>query len=842
MNKWIVTTGNIFFLILTFFFGSSVFAHSPHDVIYDIVLSPKFSMDKTVFIISSNTLMISTDEGYSWKKVVNGLDNVGQLTSIVISPAFDKDGIMLVTSESDGIYCSQDGGKSWQKANRGLENLNIQSIRLSPSFPESEKAVAVDRIGRLYQSTDSGRTWGLLKHDLKEKITYITYVVSGENERLVAGTESGRILISRNGIHQWDTIPGTVDCDSITSISVSPNFNEDGKIWVGSESCGVFEVDIREKSWQAINRGLSDKNITSLLAKKDADGQIVLYASSWQEGLFQLNNNEKVWVKKVRGLTTDPQARDPRYRMPNFKGIAAEKNILFLGGFDGLFKSVDGGRTWEQLDTILLSIITGMDLYAQNDSKNHYLALITYGAGAYLFDVENRKWSIINRGLDWTRLNDIVFSPNYFKDGFIFSGSENNFLRFDKENDLWERIPVRFSFRKRLIKKIIYYSRKVGAKKWVHKFFDPILSDTRFPSVIGPSPDFTNDKTLFFGTRSSGLYVSEDSGKSNSMLWKADEKLITSLCFSPNSTIDGILFVGLYDTGIFKSSDKGKSWSKIDFGIQVQKQVRLAISPNFAKDQTLVAGTASGLFVSIDGGNTWNATGVKELGPTPNVICLSVSPALNEDGIFLVGIKGKGLWITENGGKSFSPFGREIIENNHQAKFIKFSDNFKKDGTIYCASSYKLFRTMDRGKSWHTIDRPIRYENFREELRYTGCWQIIKDDQYSAMNASFSKTPGSRMRLYFVGTGISWIGNKSPMHGQAKIYMDGSLVKIVSQASKIEQKSVKIFSITGLKEQSHEMKIEVFSSQDQTECGVVSIDAIDIIPCSHVGNLSKVVK
>ena len=75
-------------LFCLFFNAAFIYAHSPHDVIDAIALSPIYHKDKTVFIAMEETLRRTTDGGASWKDIVNGLNNKFPFTSIAISPNF----------------------------------------------------------------------------------------------------------------------------------------------------------------------------------------------------------------------------------------------------------------------------------------------------------------------------------------------------------------------------------------------------------------------------------------------------------------------------------------------------------------------------------------------------------------------------------------------------------------------------------------------------------------------------------------------------------------------------------------------------------------------------------
>lgn len=118
----------VFCLLLLIFvvFGFKVdagLAHSPHDDIFDVELSPTYKQDQTLFIIVRGNLLKSEDGGLSWKRSINGLDHKSRLYSLAIFSQFKK--TLFLSSLGDGIYKSQDGGVSWRKANQGLEELDI---------------------------------------------------------------------------------------------------------------------------------------------------------------------------------------------------------------------------------------------------------------------------------------------------------------------------------------------------------------------------------------------------------------------------------------------------------------------------------------------------------------------------------------------------------------------------------------------------------------------------------------------------------------------------------------------------------------------------------------------
>jgi photosystem II stability/assembly factor-like uncharacterized protein len=772
--------------------------------------------------------MISSDGGYSWKKLANGLDYDDQLTSLAVSPAFVEDRTVFVSSGGDGVYRSEDGGKSWEKMNSGLTDQNILSVHVSPRYASSQMVMVINAKGELFNSHDKGKNWYHSPGPGSE-VKCLIFLSDVENEMILAGTVNGQLYLSEDAGISWREVWRHPDCGVITCLSAPRFSNENKTVLAGTEKCGVLMVELANGHFQQMSTGLKDKAITSIWAET-SNNELLLYVSS-DEGFFRFNGKEGKWENLSKGLTTDIQAKEPAFLSPNFKGISASGDLIFLGGFDGLFRSSDGGRNWRQLDTVSLGIITGLCVSPAKGKGSHKVALATYGGGAYLYNNSEQRWTVINKGLSWTRLNDMVFSPNFAEDGLIFSGSERNFLVFEAKNAEWQRIPVSRGFYSRVIDKLKRSLKKLGMSASNR---DMLLgykrSDSRFPTSVVPSPAIDKDGTVYFGTRGNGIYWSKNRGRTNSMLWDAEKGLVTSLAISPLYKIDGTLFAGIFGVGIFKSTDKGYSWERIGSDITAKGEIFLSISPKYENDKTIVMGNGSGLFLSSDGGSNWRRIGADVMkGP---ITCVSISPDYADDGIVIVGVMGSGLWISSDKGGNFHRFSTQLIRNNYQAKYFEFSRKFSMDSTMYCSTSYELFRSADRGQTWEIIYRPLRFEDFREEIRYEGKWNLEKDEEYSALTETFSNVEGSRARLIFVGSGIRWIGSKSNLHGNADIFIDGELTGRVSQKvdGPTKKKGGVVFEKTGLERRSHEIVIEVVCPDKQQPCGWVSVDALESDP------------
>ena len=86
------------------------------------------------------------------------------------------------------------------------------------------------------------------------------------------------------------------------------------------------------------------------------------------------------------------------------------------------------------------------------------------------------------------------------------------------------------------------------------------------------------------------------------------------------------------------------------------------------------------------------------------------------------------------------------------------------------------------------------------------------------------------MELNFVGTGIKWIGTSSNSQGIAKVYVDGEFQAEVDQYSDSKQVMVNSFSLTGLSNGEHIIRVDVTGNKNSKSNGTrIEIDAFDVI-------------
>ena len=130
---------------------------------------------------------------------------------------------------------------------------------------------------------------------------------------------------------------------------------------------------------------------------------------------------------------------------------------------------------------------------------------------------------------------------------------------------------------------------------------------------------------------------------------------------------------------------------------------------------------------------------------------MSLSPNYVNDHTLLISLKSHGLYKSLDGGQNFFEAGGTSIKNNYSITLIAFSSGYSQNNTIYAASDEALFLSTDRSNSWTLIQRPVRYEDIRDVMRYEGSWMQTENTEYSASTINYSVIKGDKEELDFVG-------------------------------------------------------------------------------------------
>lgn len=317
---------------------------------------------------------------------------------------------------------------------------------------------------------------------------------------------------------------------------------------------------------------------------------------------------------------------------PNF----VSDRTLFINTNEGIFKSTNAGNNWKKL-------FTGLPSWEPSSFDGYR--------------------------------SSIAISPNYQIDNTIIvntsnsvDGSVNGIYRSQDKGEHWELVNIE--------------------------------TGDFMGEQIAFSPDYKNDHTIFIGGYGF-LAKSSNSGASWQMTSPFPNRIINDFAFSPNYDTDQTIFAAVTEGGdtsntggVLKSTDRGTTWNLITpFDQQNINPWSVVVSPNFATDHTVFAGTdaldgKSTVIKSIDGGETWYSanTGL----PTTDIQDMIISP----NGIVYAGAGGGGAFISYNFGKSWEPLDYMPDSTCENFYSLAVSPQYITDNTIYAGCNSRDFVNM----------------------------------------------------------------------------------------------------------------------------------------------------
>ncbi|MGD1854911.1 MAG: WD40/YVTN/BNR-like repeat-containing protein [Leptolyngbyaceae cyanobacterium] len=661
-------------------------AHRPHDVVTQVKLSPAFANDQTVYTLVRGNLFKSSDEGRNWKRIVRGLDTLTPFSTLTVDR--NEGRLMALGTYGDGIFRSEDQGESWQRSNSGLDTLDISVVYSLPS--DTQVMLAAGTEGGLYRSNDGGQTWS----SAVAPAQVFSVLAEGQNI-LWAGDNTGQLLSSSNGGQSWQARLSVAD-DAITAIAANSQV-----VYVGTATKGIFRINAATMEILDLNQGLEDLRIQDVkLIPGNSRGVII---SSWDRGISISLDSGETWTDYPQGLDKDKQANE--FETHHFSEIAISENFVvdktvFLGGFNGLYKSVQSGQQWREIETLARGSVVAMDV-SPNYAEDSTLALTTYVGKILMSRDQGQTWELTMEGAEVPRLNnsfeptyqdprrffDIAFSPDYGEDGTLFTSG------------LWTK----------------YLRSTNGGQSWsIHN----LSSEARGLTLL-VSPNFATDKTMFVGNQAGIVFRSTDGGKTVKQIakipWKRGNDS-PSMAISPNFAEDRTLYT-LGETGVYKSTDAGQSWqSTTENGpIDAAGNVHVEISPDYAQDQTLFVSSYSGLFKTVDAGESWQLVAIADVAADRTFLeGVALSPNYANDGTVMVSVRGKGLYKSQDSGASFAAIGDPSLAFSRlynvpcAGRPIEFSPNYAADSTIFGfgTADTEVYRSTDSGNTWEILTTP----------------------------------------------------------------------------------------------------------------------------------------
>jgi photosystem II stability/assembly factor-like uncharacterized protein len=240
---------------------------SVQNTVYALAISPNFAVDRVCFAACESGLNRSEDGGSSWEYAYQSLNPTGRLSTpvVAISPDFASDHEVLAGVQG-GILRSHDGGKNWNISMLPDPPPLVVSLVFSPNYAQDGVILAATLEDGVLRSSNRGSSWSAWNFGLLDLNTYDLAISPHftQDEAVFVATETG-IFRSTNGARAWRLSGFSIDDAPVMSLAISPDYAHDGHVFAGTESHGLFHSVDQGKTWMHLGQKAITGSVNKIL-------------------------------------------------------------------------------------------------------------------------------------------------------------------------------------------------------------------------------------------------------------------------------------------------------------------------------------------------------------------------------------------------------------------------------------------------------------------------------------------------------------------------------------------------------------------------------------------------
>jgi photosystem II stability/assembly factor-like uncharacterized protein len=603
-----------------------------------------------------------------------------------------------------GIWKSLDAGKTWQQMGL-KQSRHISRIRIHPRDPDIAYAAVLGDLFKssdergVYKTTDGGKSWNrilsanadagavdLILDPNNPRVIYAsTWRIRRTPYSLESGGEGSALWRSTDGGDNWENMMDKEGMPKgpigIIGVTISPQNAE--RIWaiIEAEKGGVFRSDDGGEKWTKVN--------DSRALRQRAWYYSRIYADTQDEDVVYVVN-VRYHKSKDGGKTFKPYVA-PHGDHHDLWIAPEDPQRMIIGDDGGAQVSMDGGKNWttyHNQPTAQFYRVTTDNHFpyriyaAQQDNSTIRILHRTEGSS-----ITERHWESTAGG----ESAHIAIDPN--DSDIVYGGSYGGYLtRYNhrtKERraiNVWPDNPMghgaegmkyRFQWNFPIFfsphdpKKLYATSNHIHVstdegESW--EIISPDLTRNDSTKLISSGGPITKDNTgveyyctifaaiespyeeglLWAGSDDGLLHLSKDGGKNWSNVTPSrlpEWTMINSIEADPFHK--GGLFLaatryklGDYQPYLYHTTDYGSTWKLITKGIDEEHFTRV-VRADPDQQGLLYAGTESGMYVSYNNGELWQAFQL-------NLPIVPITDLHVKEHHLIAATQGRGLWMIDD--------------------------------------------------------------------------------------------------------------------------------------------------------------------------------------------------
>jgi photosystem II stability/assembly factor-like uncharacterized protein len=337
-------------------------------------------------------------------------------------------------------------------------------------------------------------------------------------------------------------------------------------------------------------------------------------------------------------------------RVDDFAVVESDPRIVYVGAAaGGIFKTVNGGVTWEPV-----------------------------------FDEVGSP-----------SIGDIVLAPSNPAILYVGTGEPNNRQSSSWGNGVYKSMDAGKTWKHVGLKDTFHIGRIV-----VHPANPDIVYVAALGDLWGPNAD----RGVFMSTDGGAtwdktLYIDDDTGVSDIAIDHESPNILYAAAYTRRRTVFGYNGGGPKG-GIYRSTDSGKTWTKLTRGLPANGDIGRCAVDIYRRNTNVVYVliehmTQGGVYRSEDKGATFAR--MSDTNPRPSYYSQIRIDPNNDKKVWVLGAP---LYMSEDGGRTFTQARGQGIHSDHHAMWINPNDS----DHILLGNDGGVDVTHDSGKTWDFLN------------------------------------------------------------------------------------------------------------------------------------------
>ncbi len=337
---------------------------------------------------SRGIILRSLDGSLTWE-AVGQIANQFNITSLAVAAA-DAQEVYASTYGNGGytIWRSRDGGVTWEPVDgQGIGRAPIYSLAIGGA-----SSLFAGTQDGLFVSADAGAQWA--KEPLNTSLVAVqTLAVRGSYPAPVYAGIGGAIYVNADGQYAEWTYSQGVEAEIVRTLAVDPA--NPLNAYVGVLRLGEWSVLVTEdggQSWVLTNPPPIEPIVpdtTALAIARRSNGQTLVYAGTVGCGILRSTDRGRSWDTLGRTRCGETAQRGMPTDVYALAVDAGSADTVYAAAGQAVFRSTDGGMTWQEVGPALTSPVTQLATDPLQAGKVHLVAGL---AGLWSSDDGGSTW------------------------------------------------------------------------------------------------------------------------------------------------------------------------------------------------------------------------------------------------------------------------------------------------------------------------------------------------------------------------------------------------------------------------------------------------------------------